>query len=50
MAGNAPAIALYESAGWHVTDELLNQETDGVTYVEHVLVKHFDDGDGTLMR
>lgn len=40
MVGNAPAIALYESAGWVVTDELLHQETDGVRYDEHVLLKH----------
>jgi len=49
MVGNAPAIALYESAGWHVTDELLHQETEGITYVEHVLVKHLVDSDGTLL-
>ena len=49
MVGSAPAIALYESAGWNVTDELLHQETDGITYVEHVLVKLLDDSDGTLM-
>lgn len=40
MIGNAPAIALYESAGWVVTDGVIDNEHDGVAYREHVLVKH----------
>lgn len=39
MIGNAPAIALYESAGWVVTDGVIDNEHDGVAYREHVLVK-----------
>ncbi len=39
MIGNAPAIALYESAGWVVTDGVVDNEHDGVAYREHVLVK-----------
>jgi GNAT superfamily N-acetyltransferase len=39
MIGNAPAIALYESAGWVVTDGVIDNEHDGVRYREHVLVK-----------
>jgi len=37
---NEPAIALYRSAGWVVTDRLVhNDRGDGVVYDEHVLVK-----------
>ncbi len=40
MVGNAPAIALYESAGWTVTDRMIHTADDhGVSYDEHVLVK-----------
>lgn len=40
MVGNTPAIALYESAGWHVTDRVIHTADDhGVSYDEHVLVK-----------
>ena len=42
MVGNAPAIALYESAGWVVTDQLVHNDVDGVVYDEHELVKRFD--------
>ncbi len=42
MVGNAPAIALYESAGWVVTDKLVHNDVDGVVYDEHELVKRFD--------
>ncbi len=38
MVGNTPAIGLYESAGWTMTDQLLRTESD-VVYDEHVLVK-----------
>lgn len=41
MVGNAPAIGLYESAGWSVTDRLIHSDDDyGISYDEHVLVKH----------
>lgn len=42
MIGNAPAIALYESAGWIMTAVVIDNEHDGVTYREHVLVKRLD--------
>jgi GNAT superfamily N-acetyltransferase len=41
IVGNRPAIALYESAGWVVTDRFVHNEHDGVRYDEHVLVKRF---------
>ena len=41
MVGNDPAIGLYESAGWQMTDQLVHTDNDnGVSYDEHVLVKH----------
>ena len=41
MVGNAPAIGLYVSAGWRVTDRLIHTADDhGVSYDEHVLAKH----------
>jgi GNAT superfamily N-acetyltransferase len=40
MVGNAPAIGLYESAGWRMTGRLIHSDDDhGVSYDEHVLVK-----------
>ena len=40
LVGNIPAIALYESAGWRMTDRLIHSDDDhGITYDEHVLVK-----------
>lgn len=39
IVGNAPAIGLYESAGWIVTDEFVPLDHDGVQYEEHVIVK-----------
>lgn len=42
MIGNAPAIALYESAGWTVTDRIVHNDHDGLVYDEHVLVKQLD--------
>ncbi len=40
MVGNTPAIGLYESAGWQMTDQLIHSDDDhGVSYDEHVLVK-----------
>lgn len=42
MVGNVPAIALYESAGWQMTDRLVHTDDgdDGVSYDEHVMLKH----------
>lgn len=41
--GNIPAIALYESRGWVMTDEIRIDEDDvGVRAEEHVLRKDFD--------
>lgn len=39
IVGNLPAIGLYESAGWVVTDRLVHNEHEGLVYDEHVLVK-----------
>ncbi len=39
IVGNEPALALYRSAGWTVTDRIERQEYGGLTYDEHVLVK-----------
>jgi ribosomal protein S18 acetylase RimI-like enzyme len=39
IVGNEPALALYRSAGWVVTDRLVHNDTDGLVYDEHVLVK-----------
>jgi ribosomal protein S18 acetylase RimI-like enzyme len=44
---NERAIALYESAGWHLTDRLIHSAHDGIEYDEHVLVKHVRDVPGT---
>lgn len=39
--GNVPAIGLYESEGWLVTDRLIHSVDDsGVEYDEHVMIKH----------
>jgi GNAT superfamily N-acetyltransferase len=43
--GNSRAIALYESAGWIMTDRTLINEDEGVpdhSYTEHVMLKDFD--------
>jgi ribosomal protein S18 acetylase RimI-like enzyme len=37
---NAAAIAFYETAGWTVTDRLIHTVEHGISYDEHVLVKH----------
>lgn len=42
IVGNIPAIGLYESAGWIVTDEVVPLDHDGVQYDEHVLVKRLN--------
>ena len=40
IVGNAPALALYRSAGWVVTERVVHNDLgDGVVYDEHVLVK-----------
>lgn len=44
IVGNNAAIALYESAGWKVTDRLVQNDHDGVRYDEHVLTKSFERG------
>lgn len=47
MFGNEPAIGLYVSAGWQLTDGVVHTADDhGVTYDEHVLVKPRADDDG----
>lgn len=40
IVGNQPAIGLYRSAGWTVTDALVHNDHDGVVYDEHVLTKN----------
>jgi ribosomal protein S18 acetylase RimI-like enzyme len=42
MVGNDPAIGLYESTGWKVTDTLIHKNQDGIAYDEHVLIKRLD--------
>lgn len=37
---NHAAIAFYETAGWTVTDRLIHTVEHGISYDEHVLVKH----------
>jgi ribosomal protein S18 acetylase RimI-like enzyme len=39
MVGNAPAIELYERAGWTLTDRIVHSEVEDVAYDEHVLTK-----------
>jgi GNAT superfamily N-acetyltransferase len=39
IVGNEPAIRLYRSHGWEVTDRILHQHVGPVSYDEHVLVK-----------
>ncbi len=39
IVGNEPAIKLYQSAGWELTDRLIHNDHEGVIYDEHVLVK-----------
>ncbi len=39
IVGNTPAIRLYESAGWVVTDRLIHNEHEGLVYDEHVMIK-----------
>ncbi len=42
MVGNGPAIKLYESAGWMLTDQLVHNDHGGVVYDEHLLLKQLD--------
>lgn len=37
---NVAAIAFYEMAGWTVTDRLIHTVEHGISYDEHVLIKH----------
>ena len=37
---NLAAIAFYKAAGWTVTDRLIHTVEHGISYDEHVLVKH----------
>ena len=37
---NVAAIAFYETAGWTVTDRLIHTVEHGISYNEHVLIKH----------
>ncbi|CAN5126242.1 GNAT family N-acetyltransferase [soil metagenome] len=39
IVGNEPALALYRSTGWVVTDRLVHNDLNGVVYDEHVLIK-----------
>lgn len=39
MLGNEPAIGLYRSAGWEMTDGIVANDHDGVVYDEHVMTK-----------
>lgn len=39
LIGNKPALALYRSAGWTMTDEIVHNNVNGVVYDEHRLVK-----------
>ena len=39
MIGNQPAIGLYASAGWEMTDGIVPNDHDGVVYDEHVMIK-----------
>lgn len=43
IVGNLPAIALYESNGWVMTDRLEDDHLpNGSKYTEHVLIKELD--------
>jgi ribosomal protein S18 acetylase RimI-like enzyme len=37
---NVAAIAFYETAGWTVTERLIHTVENGISYNEHVLIKH----------
>ncbi len=37
---NLAAIAFYEAAGWVVTDRLIHTVEHGISYDEHILIKH----------
>ncbi len=37
---NVAAIAFYEAAGWTVTERLIHTVEHGISYDEHVLIKH----------
>lgn len=44
IVGNTPAIRLYESAGWVVTDRLKHNEHEGLVYDEHLMIKRVTPG------
>ncbi len=44
VVGNAPAIALYTSNGWELTDRLVEEDSPAGPYNEHVLVKDLTTG------
>lgn len=37
---NANAIAFYLALGWEMTDQLVHTDEHGISYDEHVLIKH----------
>lgn len=37
---NVAAIAFYERTGWAVSDRVIHTVEHGISYDEHVLVKH----------
>lgn len=47
MIGNEPAIGLYLSAGWEMTDGIVPNDHDGVVYDEHVMIKRLGRTDRT---
>lgn len=44
IVGNEPALALYRSTGWTVTDRTIDSSNYGVSYTEHVLIKQLAPG------
>ncbi len=44
IVGNEPALTLYRSTGWIVTDRTIDNDNHGVTYTEHVLTKQLHAG------
>jgi hypothetical protein len=40
MVDNLAAVAFYETAGWIVTDRLIRTVEHGISYDEHVFIKH----------
>ena len=42
MVGNEPALGVYVSVSWQLTDLLTHSAHDGVEYDEHRLLQHLD--------